>query len=168
MEPILLTASEEEKNQRLDAFLASGFDGLTRSLAVKLIESGAEYLPMVNQIEHHPRNSQRGIVEVCKELGIQLEAYSPLMCAPLNSETLLRIAAVHDKSTAQVILRWNIQLGIIPLPKSGNPERIQENIDIFDFELTPEEMTSINLLNTDSIYLDPETYCPGFSRFRQQ
>ena len=80
----------------------------------------------------------------------------------------MRIAAVHDKSTAQVILRWNIQLGIIPLPKSGNPERIHENIDIFDFELTPEEMTSINLLNTDSVYLDPETYCPGFSRFRQQ
>lgn len=134
----------------------------------KLISSGVEYIPMVNQIEHHPKNSQRGIVEVCRELGVQIEAYSPLMRAPFSSDTLLRIAAAHKKSPAQVILRWNIQQEIIPLPKSGNPERLRENINLFDFELTPEEMTAIDLLNTDSIYLDPERYCPGFSQFKER
>ena len=133
----------------------------------KLIESGAEHLPMVNQIEHRVLNSQRGIVEICHQLSIQLEAYSPLMRAPKNSDTLTRIAEAHEKSTAQVILRWNIQHGIIPLPKSAHPERLRENIDIFDFELSPDEMTAIDLLNTDSVYLDPETYCPGFSRFKE-
>ena len=132
----------------------------------RLIDCGLEIVPHVNQIEHHPYNSQRGIVEICKELGIQVEAYSPLMKARGESKALSRIAASHGKSIAQVILRWNIQLGIIPLPKSGNPERIHENADVFDFQLLPEEMTAIDLLNNDAVYLEPELYCPGFSKFK--
>ena len=134
----------------------------------RLLDSGLAIFPMVNQIEHHPYNSQRGIVEICRELGIQVEAYSPLMRARGESKTLSCIAASHHKTVAQVILRWNIQLGIIPLPKSGNSERIRENSEVFDFRLLPEEMAAIDLLNTDDVYLEPELYCPGFSRFKHE
>ena len=136
----------------------------------KLLDEGAEFVPMVNQIEHHPFNSQRGVIESCRQLGIQVQSYSPLIVGGHSRNEfppiLLQIAEKHRKSVAQVVLRWNVQQGIIPLPKSGNPERLRENIAIFDFELEADEMTAIDILNEDCIYLECERYCPGFGRFK--
>ena len=137
----------------------------------KLMDSGAEIMPMVNQIEHHPFNAQRGIIEICRQMNIQAEAYSPLMCVNRSKtvpSVLERIAHAHGRSVSQVVLRWDLQQGIIPLPKSSHPERIRENFSIFDFELSPEEMMAIDLLNRDQVYLAPELYCPGFARFKDE
>lgn len=136
----------------------------------KLLDSNIKVVPMVNQIEHHPFNSQRGIIEVCRQLNIRVEAYSPLIVGGHGKTELppglLKIAQKYQKSIAQVVLRWNVQQGIIPLPKSGSPDRLRENIAVFDFELSPEEMTVIDLLNEDNIYLKCELFCPGFERFK--
>ena len=137
----------------------------------KLMDSGAEIMPMVNQIEHHPFNAQRGIIEICRQMNIQAEAYSPLMCVNRSKtvpSALEKIAHAHGRSVSQVVLRWDLQQGIIPLPKSSHPERIRENFSIYDFELSPEEMTAIDLLNRDQVYLAPELYCPGFARFKDE
>ena len=136
----------------------------------KLLDSPVGTVPMVNQIEHHPLNSQRGIIEVCRQLKIQVQAYSPLVVGGHGDKefppVLSLIAERHRKSVAQVVLRWNVQQGIIPLPKSGNPERLRENIAIFDFELTADEMTVVDLLNDDRVFLECERFCPEFGRFK--
>lgn len=106
--------------------------------------------PMVNQIELHPLLSQVPLREYCMKHQIHIEAWSPLgQGTLLDHSTLLQIGQNHQKSAAQVILRWNIQHGIITIPKSVNQKRIIENISIFDFELTSEEMHLIDQLNTD-------------------
>lgn len=107
-------------------------------------------VPAVNQVELHPRLSQRQLREYCRSHGIQIEAWSPLMKGRLSdNETLLEIAGKYGKSPAQVILRWNLQSGIVTIPKSVTPSRIRENADIFDFELTSSELERIDALNED-------------------
>lgn len=109
-----------------------------------------EVVPMVNQVEYHPRLTQAELHEFCKQNKIQLEAWSPLAQGQLLDEpTLAKIGEKYDKSVAQVILRWDLQNEVVTIPKSVKPERIKENADIFDFELTTEEMTLINGLNED-------------------
>ncbi len=109
-----------------------------------------EVVPMVNQVEYHPRLTQVELHEFCKQNKIQLEAWSPLAQGQLLDEpTLAKIGEKYGKSVAQVILRWDLQNEVVTIPKSVNPERIKENADIFDFELTTEEMTLINGLNED-------------------
>ncbi len=107
----------------------------------------AEFAPMVNQIEFHPGVMQTDTVEFCRELGILIEAWSPLGSGRvLANETLQKIAEQHSKSVAQVCIRWCLQHNTLPLPKSITPKRIQENALVFDFELTPEEMHIIDSL----------------------
>jgi len=121
--------------------------------------------PMVNQFEHHPLNTKKNLVEYCRKLNIQIEAYSPLMMMNsklTNNVTLERLAAKYSKSIPQIILRWNIQLRIIPIPKSGNPLRLKENNNIFDFELTKDEVNSIYSLNENVALLPESIYCPGY------
>lgn len=109
-----------------------------------------EVVPMVNQVEFHPRLTQTKLHEFCKKNQIQLEAWSPLMQGELLGEpTLAEIGQKYQKSVAQIILRWDVQNEVVTIPKSVKPERIKENADIFDFELTAEEMTLINQLNED-------------------
>lgn len=109
-----------------------------------------EVVPMVNQVEYHPRLTQNELHEFCKNNKIQLEAWSPLMQGELLDEpTLAEIGKKYWKSVAQVILRWDIQNEVVTIPKSVKPERMKENADIFDFELTTEEMALINGLNED-------------------
>lgn len=109
-----------------------------------------EVVPMVNQVEYHPRLTQNELHEFCKNNKIQLEAWSPLMQGELLEEpTLAEIGKKYGKSVAQVILRWDIQNEVVTIPKSVKPERMKENADIFDFELTTEEMALINGLNED-------------------
>lgn len=121
--------------------------------------------PMVNQFEHHPLNTKKNLVEYCQKLNIQIEAYSPLMMMNsklTNNATLAKLAAKYSKSIPQIILRWNIQLRIIPIPKSGNPLRLKENNNIFDFELTKDEVNSIYGLNENVALLPESIYCPGY------
>lgn len=108
----------------------------------------AEIVPMVNQIELHPLLSQESIREYCNQHNIVVEAYSPLGSGKiLNHPVIQEIAEKYNKTVAQVLLRWDIQIGVVTIPKSTHKERIYENADIYDFELTQEDMDNINALN---------------------
>jgi diketogulonate reductase-like aldo/keto reductase len=112
--------------------------------------SHAATKPAANQIELHPfiYEQQKPILDFCREQGIAVEAYSPLAQAGnLNEPALEEIARQYSKSPAQVMLRWAIAHRTTPLPRSRNPERIRENIDIFDFDLTPADMQRLNGLS---------------------
>lgn len=109
----------------------------------------AEVNPMVNQIEFNPGMQQPEIYELCQKNQIVIEAWSPLARGRIfENGVLSEIAKAHDKSLAQICLRWEIQKGVIPIPKSSNPGRMKENLDVFDFELSPEEMSAIDSLPT--------------------
>ncbi|GAB2557740.1 aldo/keto reductase [Gracilibacillus alcaliphilus] len=118
----------------------------------------AAITPMVNQVEYHPHLQQKSLHEYCKQHNIQLEAWSPLKQGELlNDPTLIEIAERHGKSTAQVILRWDLQQEVITIPKSVKQHRIHENADIFDFELTNEEIKQIEAMNKDErVGSDPD------------
>jgi 2,5-diketo-D-gluconate reductase A len=116
--------------------------------------------PTVNQIELHPRFQQAELRAWDADQRIATEAWSPLaQGALLEDETIVAIAERHGRSAAQVILRWHLQLGNIVIPKSVTPERIRENIEIFDFELSDEEMAEFAKLDRgERIGPDPETF----------
>ncbi|MFE4241561.1 aldo/keto reductase [Peribacillus butanolivorans] len=120
----------------------------------------AEVKPMVNQVECHPRLTQKEVQAFCKEQGIQLEAWSPLMQGELlDNEVLQEIATKYGKSVAQVILRWDLQNGIVTIPKSTKEHRIVENSSVFDFELTEEDMNRISELNQNHrVGPDPDNF----------
>jgi methylglyoxal/glyoxal reductase len=120
--------------------------------------ANCEIKPMVNQVEYHPVFNQKELQDFCKKNEIQLEAWSPLMQGNLlNDPVLVEIANKYNKSTAQVILRWDIQTGVVSIPKSIKPNRIAENADIFDFELTQEDLNQISTLNQNQRQFgDPE------------
>ncbi|TDN88800.1 diketogulonate reductase-like aldo/keto reductase [Salegentibacter sp. 24] len=107
----------------------------------------ANIIPAINQIEFHPGYWQQELTEYCKKQNIVVESWSPLARGKVfENEVLKAIAKKHDKSVSQVCLRWIIQHDVIAIPKSTSPRRIQENIDLFDFELTSVEMEKINKL----------------------
>lgn len=108
----------------------------------------ATIAPMVNQLELHPRYVQREIVEYCKDRRIILEAYSPLIQGDLNHPVLVEIAEKYNKTVAQVLLRWSIQHGFVPLPKASSRERLLENVDIFDFTLSEEDIEAMKVLES--------------------
>ncbi|AZV68843.1 aldo/keto reductase [Bacillus cereus] len=120
----------------------------------------AEIKPMINQVEYHPRLTQKELQAFCKEQGIQMEAWSPLMQGQLlDNETLQAIAEKHGKTTVQVILRWDLQNGIITIPKSTKEHRIIANADVFNFELTKEDMETIDALNENHrVGPDPDNF----------
>ncbi|AEI46396.1 aldo/keto reductase [Paenibacillus mucilaginosus] len=120
----------------------------------------AEVKPMVNQVEFHPRLTQQELLKFCCEQGIQLEAWSPLMQGGLLEDPVLKeIAAKHGVSVAQVILRWDLQQGVVTIPKSTKAHRIAENADLFGFELTAGEMERISGLNKNQrIGPDPDNF----------
>lgn len=106
-----------------------------------------EVKPMVNQIEFHPGLMQTEVVEFCRNHGMLIEAYSPLGTGRmLTNETLIGIAAKYNKSVAHVCIRWVLQNGVLPLPKSITPSRIQDNTNVFDFVLSDEDMATINAM----------------------
>ncbi|HET6998110.1 MAG TPA: aldo/keto reductase [Solirubrobacterales bacterium] len=142
--------------------------GLARSIGVsnfriedlERLQREADYLPTINQIELHPRLQQTELRAWHVEHGIATEAYSPLAQARLFSEpTIETIAAHHDRTPAQTILRWHLQLGNIAIPKSVTPERMRENIDLFDFELSQDDMAVLARLDSgERIGPDPSTF----------
>lgn len=124
------------------------------------VMEGAEIKPMVNQVEFHPRLTQKELLQFCREQGIQLEAWSPLMQGELlNDPVLQEIGAKYGKTVAQVILRWDLQHGVITIPKSTKEARIIENASIYDFSLSEEEMNRIDALNEDRrVGPDPDNF----------
>jgi len=117
-----------------------------------------EVRPMVNQIEFHPGFLQEETVKFCQENGIVVEAWSPLGTGKmLSNETLQEIAAKYKKSVAQLCIRFCLQNKVIPLPKSVTPERIRENLQVFDFVISDEDMKAIRALpDFGSKGLDPD------------
>ncbi|WP_425590316.1 aldo/keto reductase [Fictibacillus enclensis] len=120
----------------------------------------AEIKPMINQVEYHPKLTQKELQEYCKSQGIQLEAWSPLMQGQLLDHPVLKeIADAHQKSVAQVILRWDLQNGVVTIPKSTKEHRIIQNSQVFDFELTSAEMNQIDALNENlRVGPDPDNF----------
>ncbi len=108
----------------------------------------AKVPPAVNQVEFHPFLFQRELLELCRRQGIQLEAYAPLVQARrLDHPVVVRIAAKHSRTPAQVLLRWGIEHEVVVIPKSVRPERIRENADVFGFSLDEEDMAALNGLD---------------------
>ncbi|MCH6264132.1 MULTISPECIES: aldo/keto reductase [Neobacillus] len=125
----------------------------------------AEIKPMVNQVEYHPHLTQKDLLAFCQKEGIQLEAWSPLKQGKLlNDPNLSDIARKYGKSVAQVILRWDLQSKVVTIPKSIKEQRIIENADIFDFDLSTEDMARIDSLNKDErVGPDPDNFMNGFT-----
>jgi diketogulonate reductase-like aldo/keto reductase len=107
--------------------------------------------PTVNQVELHPYHQQRDVRDANDRLEIATEAWSPLAKGRelLDDPVVREIADRHDRTPAQVVLRWHLQHGTIVIPKSVTPSRIKENIDVFDFELDPDEILAVNGLDRD-------------------
>lgn len=115
-------------------------------------------VPMVNQVELHPRFNQRELREYCERRQIVVEAWGPLMQGKIFSEPLFKeLSETYGKTIAQVALRWHYQSGLVTLPKSVNPERIRSNSEIFDFELSNEDMERIAALEQIRVGPDPDT-----------
>jgi diketogulonate reductase-like aldo/keto reductase len=144
-------------------------DGRAKSIGVsnflpehleKLV-SETSVIPAVNQIELHPHLQQRASREYHAEQGIATEAWSPLGQGKglLEVPAIVAIARKHGRTPAQAVLRWHIQLGNVVIPKSVTPSRIKENIDVFGFELDPEDMAAISALNENRrLGPDPATF----------
>ena len=121
----------------------------------------AEIKPVINQIELHPYLSQEKVREFCKVNDIQVEAWSPLMAGNglLENEMLREIAKKYNKTVAQIVLRWDLQSQVITIPKSTNEGRLLQNIDIFDFNLSKDDIEKIDSLNQDlRVGPDPDNF----------
>jgi 2,5-diketo-D-gluconate reductase A len=142
--------------------------GLTRAIGVSnfqpahleriIAETGVT--PAINQVELHPRLQQPGLRREHAERGIVTEAWSPLAQGEvLDEPVIVEIAEAHDKTPAQVVIRWHLQLGNVVIPKSVTPERIEENFDVFDFHLSESEMAAIESLDAgERTGPDPDTF----------
>ncbi len=115
---------------------------------LQAIIDGGQFSPMVVQNEFHPRLIQQDLLDFCKGRNIQYQAWSPLMRGRiLKNELLKRIAEKHNKTVAQVVIRWHLQKEVSPIPKSVHRERIRQNAEVFDFSLGQEDMALINGLD---------------------
>jgi len=144
---------------------AIGVANFTVAMLIDLL-SYARVKPAINQIELHPYNAQTRLVEFCQKQGIAVTAHSPLGSPGnvkdrgqqpilLQDETIGTIAQNHQKSPAQVLLRWAVQRQTIVIPKSVNADRLKSNINIFDFELSSYEMDTLSKLDKKHRYVDP-------------
>ncbi|MGL5347855.1 MAG: aldo/keto reductase [Peptostreptococcaceae bacterium] len=112
------------------------------------LKKTAKIMPMVNQIEIHPFSVKTNVLEYCKDNNIQVMAWAPISRGRVfNNELLIKLAEKYNKSITQIVLKWHMQRDVITIPKSTKEERMKENIDIFDFEISSEDMKKINLLN---------------------
>ncbi|MFT9820156.1 aldo/keto reductase [Lysinibacillus sp. NPDC056185] len=113
-------------------------------------------VPVINQIEFHPHLTQEEVRAYCKEKGIQAEAWSPLMNGSLLEESLIQqLASKYGKTPAQIVLRYDVQHGVVTIPKTMTPARMTENLTVFDFALAEEEMTQLDALN-DGLRCGPD------------
>lgn len=143
-------------------------DGKVRAIGVsnflihhlQNIMDKCEIVPMVNQIEFHPHLVQKDLLNFCKINKIQLEAWSPLMRGRINEiPEIVEIAKKYNKTPAQIVLRWDLQHEVVTIPKSVHKERIKENANIFDFELSEIDMKIIDGLDQNIRYgADPDDF----------
>ncbi|WP_139822855.1 aldo/keto reductase [Tuberibacillus sp. Marseille-P3662] len=143
-------------------------DGRVRAIGVsnfhihhlEELKKDATIKPMVNQVEFHPLLVQEDLRAYCRKQDIQMEAWSPLAQGQLlDNPTLKEIGDKYGKSPAQVIIRWDLQHGVVTIPKSSTPKRIAQNKDVFDFELTEEEIKAIDSLNkNERMGSDPDDF----------
>lgn len=142
-------------------------EGLVKSIGVsnfqihhlKDIIEDTGVVPVVNQVEFHPLLTQRELLKYANEQGIQLEAWSPLMQGNLDLPLLQELAEKYGKTPAQIVLRWDLQQGVITIPKSVNADRIKENAGFFDFTLSDEDVKAIEDLNKDQRFgPDPDNF----------
>jgi diketogulonate reductase-like aldo/keto reductase len=139
---------------------AAGVSNFMESHLDELL-AAAETVPAVNQIEFHPYLQSPPLVARCQALGIRVEAWSPLMQAGavLRDPVLVEIAARHGRTVAQVILRWNVQTGIVTIPKTSTFHRMDENARVFDFALTAGELAAIGRLDrNERVGPDPHAF----------
>jgi 2,5-diketo-D-gluconate reductase A len=150
------------------AFVELRAQGLIRAIGVsnfqaphleRVIEATG-VVPAINQVELHPRLQQPELRREHEELGIVTEAWSPLAQGEvLEDPVIVRIAEAHEKTPGQAVIRWHLQIGNVVIPKSVTPERIEQNFDVFDFELSEEEMGAIEQLDAgERIGPDPDTF----------
>ncbi|MGG3890421.1 aldo/keto reductase [Metabacillus fastidiosus] len=120
----------------------------------------AEIIPMVNQVEYHPRLTQKELLSFCQNNNIQLEAWSPLARGRFFADPILvELSQKYEKTAAQIILRWDLQTGVVTIPKSVHEHRIIENANIFDFELSNEDIAKIDSLNqNERVGSDPDNF----------
>lgn len=157
---ILLHDPTSGSGKRIEAYKAladAQNEGRAKSIGVsnfgvahltELEKANVGPVPAINQIELHPWCQQKPIVEYCRSKGIVVQAYCPLVRAKyMDDPTLVRIAKSCHKTPAQVLIRWSLQHGFVPLPKSDNPNRIKENANVFDFELNSESMAELDKLD---------------------
>jgi diketogulonate reductase-like aldo/keto reductase len=110
--------------------------------------AAADVRPVVNQLQFNPFKYRRALLEACQERGVTLEAYSPLTTGrQLGDSRVAEVARRNDRTPAQVLLRWCVQRGIPTIPKSTRRERLEENAQIFDFELSDEDMAALDALD---------------------
>ncbi|WP_275956758.1 aldo/keto reductase [Polycladomyces abyssicola] len=143
-------------------------DGRARAIGVSNFQihhledlmADAEIKPMVNQVEFHPYLTQKELREYCSQHAIQVEAWRPLMKGEVaNVPEIRELAAKYGKTPAQIVLRWNLQHGVVTIPKSVSESRIRENADVFDFELSQEDMAKLDGLNRNQRFgPDPDNF----------
>lgn len=155
--------------QTWQAMIALREDGRVRSIGVsnfteeyltRLIDE-TDVTPAVNQVELHPRFPQAALRGFHEAHGIVTESWSPLAKGNTVTDEPVVVAAAraHGVTPTQAVLRWHVQLGAIPIPKSADPDRQRENLDVFGFELSDEEMVSISALESGRLWdADPETH----------
>lgn len=133
-------------------------DGRARSIGVsnftinhlKELLSETEIVPVINQVEFHPFLYQKELMNFCREKNIAIEAYSPVVRAKkFNNPVLKDTAQKYSKTPAQILIRWGLQHDLITIPKSSNRERIEENADVFSFNIQEDDMQKLNNLNED-------------------
>ncbi len=139
-------------------------DGRVRSIGVsnfhvhhlEYLLKEATVVPVINQIEFHPHLTQEEVRAYCTDKGIQVEAWSPLMNGALLEEALIQeLASKYGKTPAQIVLRYDVQHNVVTIPKTMTETRMIENLDIFDFALTDDEMTQLDTLN-DGLRCGPD------------
>lgn len=158
-----VTMRRQESWRALETLLGQG---RVRSIGVsnytirhlKELLQSTNTVPAVNQVEFSPFLYQEELLQYCRDNSIQLEAYSPLSrAARLNDEFLKQVAANYQKSPAQIMIRWALQHRIVVIPKSVHKERIIENADVYDFEISNGDMEKLNALNENyHVAWDPE------------
>lgn len=150
-----------EEYYKKGVFRAIGVSNFHKNHMEELLKH-AEIVPAVNQVELHPYLTQEKLVDYDTEKGIAVECWGPLARGKIfGDEILTLIAGKYAKTVSQIVLRWEIQRGLITIPKSVHEKRIIENGDIFDFELSPDDMKAISNLNKNERMLEganPDTF----------
>ncbi|WP_020616542.1 aldo/keto reductase [Paenibacillus daejeonensis] len=142
-------------------------DGVVRAIGVSNFQThhlddifeDNTIVPAVNQIEYSPLLTQEKVKGYCEEKGIHITAWSPLMQGNLDLPLLQELSAKYGKTPAQIVIRWDLQKGVLTIPKSVTPSRIKENADVYDFELSAEDVAAIDGLNQNRRYgSDPDNF----------